>query len=205
MADISFNIACKELKIAQIAQLNQLFQFLHLVHIQLFPERLSEKVHATISKGTVGSFEFTVLQWNLKEQCQEQCIDHIPYYLSGLSREHFSDNLSRSSCIRPGLLWVKSYADEEHSLRKRRFSRIILNPESFETDACTINCGQTKRRFSEKGYARTSHARPDFAHNQAERREIDNNTSEHSPIIKTCYQICLFDDLLWMLKTMWKC
>ena len=62
MADISFNIACKELKIAQIAQLNQLFQFLHLVHIQLFPERLSEKVHATISKGTVGSFEFTVLQ-----------------------------------------------------------------------------------------------------------------------------------------------
>ena len=33
MADISFNIACKELKIAQIAQLNQLFQFLHLVHI----------------------------------------------------------------------------------------------------------------------------------------------------------------------------
>ena len=90
----------------------------------------------------------------------------------------------------------------EHSLRKRRFSRIILNPESFETDACIINCGQTKRRFSEKGYARTSHARPDFAHNQAERREIDNNTSEHSPIIKTRYQICLFDDLLWMLKTM---
>ena len=33
MADISFNIACKELKIAQIAQLNQLFQVLQLVHI----------------------------------------------------------------------------------------------------------------------------------------------------------------------------
>ena len=33
MANISFNIACKELKIAQIAQLNQLFQLLHLVHI----------------------------------------------------------------------------------------------------------------------------------------------------------------------------
>ena len=31
---------------------------------------------------------------------QEQCIDHIPYYLSGLSRVHFSDNLSRNSCIR---------------------------------------------------------------------------------------------------------
>ena len=30
---------------------------------------------------------------------QKQCIDHIPYYLSGLSRVHFSDNLSRNSCI----------------------------------------------------------------------------------------------------------
>ena len=33
MADISFNIACKGLKIAQIAQFNQLLQLLHLVHI----------------------------------------------------------------------------------------------------------------------------------------------------------------------------
>ena len=31
----------------------------------------------------------------------EPCIDHIPYYLSGLSRAHFfrRDNLSRNSCI----------------------------------------------------------------------------------------------------------
>ena len=33
MADISLNIACKELKIMQITQLNQLFQLLHLAHI----------------------------------------------------------------------------------------------------------------------------------------------------------------------------
>ena len=33
MADISFNTAFKDLKIAQIAQLNQLFQPLHLAHI----------------------------------------------------------------------------------------------------------------------------------------------------------------------------
>ena len=75
-------------------------------------------MHATTPKGIVGGFEFTVLQRNLKElarkamkMClrvltesnksrfdsysrQEQCIDHIPYYLSGLSRAHFSDNLS---------------------------------------------------------------------------------------------------------------
>ena len=31
VADISLNIACKALKIAQTAQLNQLFQLLHLV------------------------------------------------------------------------------------------------------------------------------------------------------------------------------
>ena len=33
MADISFNIARKELKIAQIAQLYQLFRLLHLIQI----------------------------------------------------------------------------------------------------------------------------------------------------------------------------
>ena len=33
MSDISFNTACKELKITQIAPLNQLFQLLHLAHI----------------------------------------------------------------------------------------------------------------------------------------------------------------------------
>ena len=36
-------------------------------HIQLFWERLLEKVHVTILKGIVGGFEFTVLQRNLKE------------------------------------------------------------------------------------------------------------------------------------------
>ena len=34
---------------------------------QLFGEQLSEKVHATIPKGIVGGFQFTVLQRNLKE------------------------------------------------------------------------------------------------------------------------------------------
>ena len=31
----------------------------HCLYIQLFRERLSEKVHATIPKGIVGGFEFT--------------------------------------------------------------------------------------------------------------------------------------------------
>ena len=89
--------------------------------IQLFRERLSGKVHATILKGIVGGFEFSFFQRNLKELArkameiclrvltesnkfdsygrQEQCIYHIPYYLSGLSGAHFCDNLSRNSCI----------------------------------------------------------------------------------------------------------
>ena len=54
-------------------------------------------MHAPILKGIVG-FAFTVLQRSFKVkqqkqfrrlQCQEQSIDHVPYYLSGLSRAHF--------------------------------------------------------------------------------------------------------------------
>ena len=81
--------------------------------IQLFQERLLGKVHTTIVKGLVGDFEFSFFQRNLKElarkameMClqvlkesnksrfdsysrQEQCIDHIPHFLSGLSRALF--------------------------------------------------------------------------------------------------------------------
>ena len=38
-----------------------------ITHIQLFRERLSERVHAIIPKGIVVGFEFTLLQRNLKE------------------------------------------------------------------------------------------------------------------------------------------
>ena len=41
--------------------------------IQLFRERLSDKVHATTPKGIVGGFEFTVFQRNLKEWQERQC------------------------------------------------------------------------------------------------------------------------------------
>ena len=73
----------------------------HRLHIQLFRERLSENVHATIPIVIVGGFEFTVFQFErmaretmdvrlrvLQEHCQEQHI-HIPYYLSDLLRSHF--------------------------------------------------------------------------------------------------------------------
>ena len=75
--------------------------------IQLLRERLSEKVHVTISKGIVGGFEFTVLQRNLKEwtcvcDCQKKAIKvGSKATMSGtVSRAHFfSDHLSRNSCM----------------------------------------------------------------------------------------------------------
>ena len=109
-------------------------QWLHVCNIQLFRERLSEKVHATIPKGIVGSFEFTFLgtrghgclfarakgkqQKQVRQlQCQEHCIDHIPYYLSGLSRALISDNLSRNSCIYKQIT-RKTRGKEEKMLNK---------------------------------------------------------------------------------------
>ena len=99
------------------------------VYIQVFRERLSEKVDATTPKGIVGSFECPVLQRNLKElhgrprtyvcECQRKVkklvltatvvrnsvliISHITFRDC---RVHiFCDNLSRNSCIP----WVSSY------------------------------------------------------------------------------------------------
>ena len=93
--------------------------------IQLFRERLSEKVHATIPKGIVGGFEFTVLQRNLQEWHERPwtyvykillkernnrrfgsysvrnrllILSHITFWDC---RVHiFSDNLSWNSCIK---------------------------------------------------------------------------------------------------------
>ena len=92
--------------------------------IQLFRERLSRKVHATILKGIVGGFEFSFFfskkierivtkgHWIVFTRAKEsnksrfdiysrqkQCIDHIPYYFAGLSRAHFFRQPSRNSCM----------------------------------------------------------------------------------------------------------
>ena len=92
-------------------------------YIQVFRERLSEKVHATTPKGIVGSFECPVLQRNLKElhgrprtyvcECQRKVkklvltatvvrnsvliISHITF--RDCRVHNFSDNLSRNSCM----------------------------------------------------------------------------------------------------------
>ena len=97
-----------------------------MADIQLFRERLSEKVHATIPKGIVGGFEFAVLQRNLKEwhkrpwelmgvclrvlkESNKRSFDSYSVWNSVLIISHitfrdrrvhiFADNLSRNSCI----------------------------------------------------------------------------------------------------------
>ena len=85
------------------------------MRLQLFRERLSEKVSATIPKGIVGGFEFTVLQRNLKElarKAMKMCLrvlteSNKSKFISHINfrdcRVHiFSDNLTRNSCI----LWA---------------------------------------------------------------------------------------------------
>ena len=94
-------------------------------------------MHEIIPKGIVGSFEFTVLQKigmtghgrlfgsargkqqkQVRQlQSQEQCIDHIPYYLSGLSPAHFSDNLSRNSCIEERQLNLQVSKERRHKVK----------------------------------------------------------------------------------------
>ena len=49
---------------------------LYKIFLQPFRERLSEKVHATIPKGIVGAFKFTVLQRNLKKR-QERSLEYV--------------------------------------------------------------------------------------------------------------------------------
>ena len=92
-------------------------------NIQLFWERLSEKVHATILKGIVGDFKCTVFQRNLKESYGRPLISVceccrkvtkvgstatvvrnsvliIAHFTFRDCRVHFTlDKLSRNSCI----------------------------------------------------------------------------------------------------------
>ena len=56
--------------------------------------------HGYMSASAEGKQKKSVRQL----QCEKQYIDHIPYYLSGLSSAHFSDNLSRNSCIHTSIL-----------------------------------------------------------------------------------------------------
>ena len=69
-----------------------------LYYIQLLRERLSEKVHATIPKSIVGSFEFTVLQRNLKEW-HERSMDVCLRVLKESNKSRFDSYSVRNSVL----------------------------------------------------------------------------------------------------------
>ena len=68
-------------------------------HIQLFRERLSEKVHATIPKGIVGGFEFTVLQRNLKKKLARKAIKRCLRVLTESNKSRFDSYSRQELCI----------------------------------------------------------------------------------------------------------
>ena len=58
------------------------YGFSFYLSIQLFQERLSEKVHATIPKGIVGDFEFF-------EEISKNCTrSHAPMFASAKGKQH---------------------------------------------------------------------------------------------------------------------
>ena len=67
------------------------------INIQLFQERLSEKVHATMLKGIVGSTEWPVLQWNLKEW--HESIDVSLWVLKESNKSIFNSYNVRNSVL----------------------------------------------------------------------------------------------------------
>ena len=51
--------------------------WLNKEYIQLFQERLSEKVYATIPKGIVGDFKFTVFQGWKSERIAREALERL--------------------------------------------------------------------------------------------------------------------------------
>ena len=67
--------------------------------MQLFREKLSEEVHATISKGIVGGFELTDLQRNLKEWHEKLAIDACLRVLKESEKSRFDSYYTVSGIV----------------------------------------------------------------------------------------------------------
>ena len=77
---VSEDAGALELGTKERLRLSERMTHLHIeestYNIQLFRKRLSEKVHATISKGFVGGFEITVLHRNF-ERIAREAMDYV--------------------------------------------------------------------------------------------------------------------------------
>ena len=76
-----------------------LFEFSQVAQVmQLFRERLSQKVHATITKGIVGGFEFAVLQKKFERMTQE-AVDVCLRVLKESNKTNFYSYSVRNSVL----------------------------------------------------------------------------------------------------------
>ena len=67
-------------------------------NIQLFRERLSEKVHTTIPKGVAGGFEFTVLSKKFERRTRE-AMDICLRVLKESNKSRFDSYSVRNSIL----------------------------------------------------------------------------------------------------------
>ena len=80
------------------------------MYLQLFREKLSEKVHATIQKGIAGGFKFTVLERNLKElvrKAVEMCLRVLKESIRSRFDLYSRQNQCIDHCLVPRRLSLK--------------------------------------------------------------------------------------------------
>ena len=105
MADICFNITCKELNIVQIAQLYQLFRLLHLIHIysqgfyELSRMLLRKNVNNDVSKDS-PIFDFNSPVPSCSKPLNEneaRCTNYLnenEFHLRGMKRHFLKKGLA---------------------------------------------------------------------------------------------------------------
>ena len=86
--------------------------------------------HGNMSESAKGKQQKRVR----KLQCQEQWIDRIPYYLSGLSRANFFDSLSRNSCISG----MRRSVSSPHKRLRRELKKWRAEEYFWRTSRCFI-------------------------------------------------------------------
>ena len=101
-----------------------------------------EKVHATIPKGIVSGFEFTVVQRNLKELMAREAMDACLRVLKESSKSRFD-----GYCVRNSVLMISHVAF--------RNCRVHIFSDNLSRNSCIQNVGQ---KIGQKNATRHKHA-----------------------------------------------
>ena len=99
------------------------------MNIQLFLERLSEKVHATIPKGIVGDFEFTFLSKKFERMARE-AMDICLRVLKESNKSRFDRYSVRNSVL------LISHTFISHTLITFRDCRVHIYSDNLSRNSC---------------------------------------------------------------------